>query len=184
MPMPMPMPNPNPMPNPPSAPPPVPSIRLWASFGILAVVTSTVAFNLSVGLRGRWWSVGLEGRTDLPSSHAALGGHVTTSVTSASLCPCLHVGLLSTCGVFTAGALFAHGDDYPVVVSHQVTSPWLALGVRAGAELPLSRRLALLLFGEVLAPLLRTALEVDSTPVYSPPGITGDFGLALVGYLR
>ncbi|MHB8878524.1 MAG: hypothetical protein ACYC8T_32910 [Myxococcaceae bacterium] len=174
---------------PPPAPPPAlsPSVQTayTASLGAVASVGTAPApalgANLQLGARWPSWSLALEGRMDLPASRSTAGGQVASSLLVGSLVPCLHRRAVAGCALLTAGVFQGSGVDF--VGSRRVTTPFLAAGARALAELPLAEPFSLRLHADFLAPLVRTTLLVGESEAFSAWPVSVTFGLAAAARL-
>ncbi|KYF89117.1 hypothetical protein BE20_21080 [Sorangium cellulosum] len=119
----------------------------------------SVGFSGFVGLRWPDTSLLLEARGDLPVTTAPRPGlTVDTSWLGGSLVPCLHGTWIFGCGVITAGQL---RNSVRAKVSFPKTHVYLGLGLRAGAEVPLSSRLAAQLAADLLVNARRPRLWYD-----------------------
>jgi hypothetical protein len=145
--------------------------------GLGAAPSRTLGLAVGVAVRSGDWSLGLEGRADLPASTSLRAGEASTALLVASLVPCAHVGLVATCALVTAGALRAAGHG--LVESRTVTLPYAAVGARVGLAIPLTGRLSLALHGDVTAPLTKSTLQVDGTAVWTSPILSAALGLGV-----
>lgn len=167
------------------APPPAP-LLFAAGAGVLGAAGAApeVSFGLLVGVEmGRaWWSIGLEGRADLPASaRLAGGGTVSTTLLQARLLPCLRWSPLFACAALSGGAL--SGASAGVAQPAHVTTPYLSAGLRGGAELALGRRFRLRGQLDLDAPFTRTTLRVDGAPVWTTPPLSGALSaLAVISF--
>jgi hypothetical protein len=166
---------------------PAPRVRLRGSLGGLAAIgtSPTVVFGFTVGfgLHWRFLSVDVEGRGDIPD---ATGNRLSASLVYGALVPCAHVGVLSGCALFAAGAQV--GSDTESTVSRRVAARYLAAGARIALEIPwgipYSQWLALRVHADVLAPLQPVTLSLDGVALSHLPAASGSFGVAVVGYFR
>ena len=159
--------------------------------GILAMGASAgdISGGVTAQIRYRFWmmSVGLEGRVDLPGYDDIAGvkdGRVGTTLMAASVLPCFHRRWLAVCGVFTAGAI--RGQSRGLVPPRIKTLPYLAGGVRVGAEIDLSPTFSLRLYGDMVVPVPVTFEEDPPGQLvfWTTPVINGALGLALAaGFL-
>jgi hypothetical protein len=138
-----------------------------ASFGVAP--TGTLGLHLDAELRHGSFSLGLEGRVDLPSStSAAVGGRVRTQVVLGAVVPCLREpSPLFVCGLLVAGAFSASGVD--VAAPQSRSALYAAPGLRLGIELPLSQSLFFIGHADGLVALLRHTVELDQTAVFTLP---------------
>jgi hypothetical protein len=134
------------------------------------------------GVRRGWASLGLEVRGDLPASSAAGGGRVSSWLLLAALVPCAHRGIVSACGLIGGGVQRGAGHD--LVAAREVTLPHVALGVRLALELPLGAHLFARLHADLLAPLVRGALQVDDRTAFAGAPVEGVVGGALGATFR
>jgi hypothetical protein len=101
---------------------------------------------------------------------------------SAALVLCRSRGLLLGCALVAAGLLHGAGEGIPE--ARAATGPWLGLGGRAGARIPLAPALALEVRADVAVPVLRTRLLVGQAAVWTTPAVSGALGLALTRTFR
>jgi hypothetical protein len=81
------------------------------------------------------------------------------------------------CALVSIGALQASGDS--IDVRRTDTAPWVALGVRGGAEIPLAGPLALGIVGDLVSPIVRTTFRLDGADAWTTPSVAGAGGLRL-----
>jgi hypothetical protein len=145
---------PEPVPSPPApAPSPAPGpaivvgVRGAAAFGTAPVVTG--AFTLDVGLRWKFVSVAVEGRADVPVT-GEVGGKVQlhTSLLAGSAVPCGHYGWFFGCGVLSAGRIA--WESPPIKLLSQGNWAYVAGGLRAGVEIPVTAWLSISASGDLL----------------------------------
>jgi hypothetical protein len=167
---------PRPKPGPP-APPLVAEVAAAVVGGIGSAPTAAVGVEVRIGARRGDLSLALEGRADLPASTTLAAGDVSASLLVASLVPCAHWRSFAACALATAGVLRAAGHG--LVDARQTTDPWVALGVRLAADLPLHGRLSLTAHADAVAPLVETELKVSGAVVWSTPALAFSAGLGL-----
>ena len=166
--------------------------RLALSVGgvfAMGAAAGGVSGGLTAQIRYSFWkmSVGLEGRVDLPGQDdidGVEGGSVKTSLAAASVIPCFHRRWLAVCGVFTAGAI--RGQSRGLINPTIDTAPYLAGGIRAGAEIDLSSTFSLRVYGDLMVPVpVRVKeLEPGQREFWVSPPVNGALGLALAaGFL-
>jgi hypothetical protein len=132
-------------PPPPPAPPPLaaprPAFRIGARAGVSLGVLPGPAPSViaEVGVGWPFFSLGLEGRADLPITTTVDDGvQLRTSALLASLVPCGHWRWLFGCGVVAVGVLRAEGIAGPHLTQpHADSGTYGAVGLRAGVEWPL-----------------------------------------------
>jgi hypothetical protein len=134
-------------------------------------------FATQIGARIGIASLAVEGRLDLPASTSVAIGGVRTTLAFAALVPCVHIGLARGCAIGAIGALY--GSGYGIDMPFHRHTFYAAAGGRVGAELPLSRRLALDLHLDLLGTLTSTRLEVDHTTVWTTPPISAALALGI-----
>ena len=168
----------DPVPSPPSSmPPPRDSVvvdrnkassatPLRADVGIDVLEALGVAPNVLPGfdvwVATRWGvgSLGLEVRGDGPGTVAFPGGgQADVLLLAATLVPCAHAGWLFGCAVGSLGWLHASGAD--VAAARSGSAEVLAVGPRAGFELPVGRSLAVQLHGDLLVNALRPEISLS-----------------------
>jgi hypothetical protein len=163
-----------PSPASPPLPSPSPGVTWHAGAGLSAWIGAAPGPNVGarVFIQPRYEraSLALEGRFDLPGSKDLPSATVRTSIVAASLVPCLHVvAWLAGCGVISAGSVHATSEG----LAHPSTSSalLLALGVRAVAEVPLTKAFAAWGSLEGIAPLEVERITVGGNVVYTLPSV-------------
>lgn len=159
-------------------------LRLRVSAGTLieagAAPGISVGFAAQLGIRWQAFSVGLEGRANLPTSKRTQPvGVVSVSRVMATVAPCLHRGLLLVCGVGSLGALSGSGAD--VAHPRDDVTPFAAVGLRGGVEIPITRALSATMYGDYTATLIRTTLRLGERDVWTTPPVSAALGAGLVG---
>ncbi len=137
----------------------------------------SLGLNAGVGGRTGAFSLGVEGRSDLPASTSSANGKVSAQLLAASLLPCLHRGLLAACGVASAGVVLGEGQGGTAPT--RGSSPWLGLGARLGIEVPLGDWLFVRVHGELLAAPLRTTLRIGGIDAWTSPVVNAGIGAGL-----
>ncbi|MGZ3449817.1 MAG: hypothetical protein ACXVEF_09475 [Polyangiales bacterium] len=99
------------------------------------------------------------------------------SILGLSLVPCLRRGWFAVCALASIGALQASGDA--IDVRRTDTAPWVALGIRGGAEIPITGPLAMGLVVDLVSPIVRTTFRLDGADAWSTPSVAGAAGLRL-----
>ena len=147
-----------------------------------AAPAGALGFAASAGIRGGDLSLAAEGRVDLPASTSlrVSGTSASTSLWVASLLPCAHFRMLATCAEVSAGALRAAGHG--LVDSRTVTLPYVAVGARLAAAIPLTPRLSLALYGDLTTPLIEARVEVDHAVVWTSPILAFVLGVGLAAH--
>jgi hypothetical protein len=187
-PAPPPEPEPAPPPKEQTAPPAArPRLRVDAgAFVSFARLPGTAApgFAASAGLRWPKFSLSLGVEGNLPSSLSSSSAMPPTEVRAwlvvGTLTSCWHPGWFFGCGLATAGAFVADGNDRRGAVARR-TAAYGASGVRAGAEVPLpADRLALSFGVDVVVPFSAPFAKVYGVKVWSEPHVGADLGARFV----
>lgn len=183
---------PAPPPQPPSpAPPPAdaaaatPARRAWpdvsvglagaAVFGTLQETTAGTA--LHVALRYPSFSLGIEGHVQLPVTiQLDETTSISTWLAAASVTPCSRKRLLFACAVVSVGVVTTSSTDARII---DTSAPWLAAGPRAGIEMPISDRLAIQVYGDIVLRLSELRVESQKGALWAPPAYGGLVGLRL-----
>jgi len=167
-----------------SSPSPAPARRSLSSQAEVGLVSGWgsapsfgIGFTVGCALVGEGWSAAMEGRVDLPSSMALRAGEASARLLVASVVPCLRLGMAGACVLVTGGARQVAGDGLDH--ARHATVPYLAFGGRLSAALPVSKRAALALHGDVTAPVTKIRLEVDDDTVWTSPAVAVAFGLGV-----
>ena len=121
-------------------------------------------------------SVGLEATVGLPVRSPAGSGRMVTSRLLASAVPCLSSGAFFACAKASAGSLTVAGDGLDN--AQTIGSFQAALGLRAGAVVPLASAFALRAYLEAAANLTRYTVRVGDEEVWRTPMLTGAAGLS------
>ncbi len=186
----------------PAPPSPTPKVRTRTRVGtrghlalsvggvfVLGAAAGNVSGGLTAQVRYRFWkmSLGVEGRVDLPAQQDNDGvdqGRIATTLMTASVLPCFHRRWLAVCGVLTAGAI--RGQPRGLNDPNIETLPYLAGGVRAGAELALTPTFTVRIYGDLVAPVPVTFKARDPSLLvfWTSPAVNGALGVALAaGFL-
>ncbi len=105
---------------------------------------------------------------------------MSVAIYAATIAPCIHLRIFAACVLASAGAQRSDGTGFALSWQQQTTA-WLAGGARAALEIPLARGLALAVRADLVAPIVRTHLQVDGADVFAPSPVAGVFGLGLLG---
>jgi hypothetical protein len=171
---------------PPPVPDPVePSPRIYFAVGAGTIGGVAYAPGPSVGFlafgraRRGDLSLAVEARADLPSGADVSdpGGRVRSSLVAFSLLPCGHVSVLFGCARGSLGRLSAESLD--VTDPGETSSLWAAVGLRAGAEVPLGRIFAVRLHLDGDAIVTRYALRISGATSFRYPSAAGGIGLGV-----
>ncbi len=165
----------------PPKPPERPPTPTWFEASLVAVGAIEAAPQPSLGvaagvaLRRPRWSLGLEGRADLPTGLGYEGGSVDAYLLFGTIVPCWRPGIFGLCLLGSAGAEQGSAQGLPAIA--HPSAPYVAAGARAFVDWQLARVLALTAQLDMLAPLVTTTLDVSGQPVWTTPPLTA--GLAL-----
>ncbi|MDB5212619.1 MAG: hypothetical protein JWO86_546 [Myxococcaceae bacterium] len=175
----------------PDAPPLDPAVEAIADDPHFAVgAGGHVAFGsapaVAVGARvsaeiatGRW-SLGIEGRYDLPAgAHTTQGGTARTSLAGGSFVPCIRAKGTWACGVVMVSRVTIDGSD---VNGATASDAWFFLGIGARLEthLPLPLNFALRIGGEILAHPIPYELMANGHRVFKSSVVSTMIGPSLV----
>jgi len=166
----------------PPLPPPA-RVRFHAGIGGLVAAGTAPAvnggFTAQLGLRYGAFSAAIEGRADVPAATSAPGGGtVSGALYAGSFVPCFHARVFAACGLVTAGGLRGAGSG--VADARTDVTPFAALGLRAGVEIPLVWRVALDVHGDFTAALTPTTLRLDGRDVWTTPRAAGALGAGVL----
>jgi hypothetical protein len=126
------------------------------------------------------WSLGLEGRFDLPASaRTTEGGTARTSLAGASFVPCIRAKGTWACGVVLASRVKIDGRD---ASGASATDAWLFLGIGARLEMHLSLPLnfALRIGAEILGHPVPFELVANGHRVFKSSVVSTTLGPTLV----
>lgn len=126
------------------------------------------------------WSLGLEGRYDLPASaHTTQGGTARTSLAGASFVPCIRAKGTWACGVVLASRVKIDGTD---ANGASASDAWFFVGVGARLEMHLSLPLnfALRVGGEILGHPIPYELVTNGHRVFKASVVSTSIGPTLV----
>lgn len=160
------------------APTPRPKIRLGLRAGLALGTLPRPAATLAADIGVRWpfFSIGVEGRADLPvTADVDQGVQIRASILAASLVPCGHWRWFVGCALVSVGAIRAAGVS--VDVPKESTGAYLAAGPRVGIKWPIPTlaQIALRLSGEALVTVQPwTAYRAnDHATVWITPAFAG-----------
>jgi hypothetical protein len=150
-------------------------------FGLVPKPSIGPAVDLRVGQK-RWALVAVAG-ADLPTASQFLSGSsgpgVDASLVRGGLGACGLLGWFSACGRFDLGALEGSGTGMRIATSDTTFYADAALG--AGLDVPVASGIHAVAGGELVAPLTRTPLKIESATPWTTPALAGSVGLG-VGY--
>jgi hypothetical protein len=158
---------------------PLPPERIAAIAGTAVTSAGRAAFVVGARWRSGPRSLGLELRGD-PPDRVAVSPIATIAIWSvaATISPCAHVGDLAACALASAGVV--HGSSTGLVDPRSATSPRIDVGLRLAWERALSPAIAVRMFADASARLVRTHFDVDEMPVWTSSRFEGLAGLALL----
>jgi hypothetical protein len=174
---------PDPLPAAIRIPPPPDRVRFHVAAGGLVALGAAPSvnggFTVQLGLRYGAFSAAIEGRADVPGATGApTGGTVSAGLYAASLVPCFHARIFAACALGTVGGLRGVGAGVPVTRTD--VTPFAALGVRAGVEIPVAGIVSADLHGDFTGTLTTTTLELDGRDVWTTPRAAGALGGGVV----
>ena len=140
-----------------------------------------VGATVGAAVRFRRFSLGLEGRADLPGEKVlGSGGGVRSSVLLVSLLPCVHRGIALVCALGSIGSLRSTGLGFD---GRTDASLFAAAGARLGAEVPFSASVRGRFVVDLAATLSGARLRYGDPPaeVWSSPLLSGALGAAILG---
>lgn len=149
-------------------------VRLNAHGSLGSAPGLAFGLDLQVGVRWRFFSIGLEGRTDLPASDEAFGGQVRSMLIHLSLVPCFHWRVIAGCAVIGGGALRGEGEGY-YNDAHQYLQYW-TVGGRFAVEVPLVRWLLFHAHLDLLGAPVRVELTIDDVIAWRSSPVAFTFG--------
>ncbi|WP_437281411.1 hypothetical protein WME90_12870 [Sorangium sp. So ce375] len=182
---------PAPAPLPPPVPPPAdaaaaaPARRAWpelrvgvagtAVFGTLQEATAGTA--LHVALRYPSFSLGLEGQAQWPVTiRLNETASIKTWLAAANVMPCSQRRRLFVCAFVSVGVVTTSSTDTEII---DTSALWLATGPRAGIEMPISDRLAVEFYGDLVLRLSELRVESQQGVLWTPPAAGGLVGVRL-----
>jgi hypothetical protein len=143
-----------------------------------------VGFEAELDVRRSRYSLGLAAEaTSIAGGSVDTSGTVQSAFFGGALMPCVHLKWFGLCGRLAAGAEVSSASELTQEKGTQ-TSPYLAVGARVLAEIPISSILLVRPQVTVEAPILQTALLVGTTQVaWQTPPIAGSVGLQVAARL-
>ncbi len=152
-------------------PPPAIEAPVRARLGVSALfVVGTAAYpsGALAALGGLAWgafSFEADVRVELPIEGRSEAGDFTTWLFTFGATPCGHLDMWVLCGAVRGGALRAFGRG--VADATEVTTPWIALGIRAGLEIPVGEPVRFTVWAELDGVLTQTELLIGAARAYS-----------------
>jgi hypothetical protein len=129
-----------------------------------------------VDVQHGWWSLGLEGRLDAPTSTAAIGGgRVGAWLARGGLAPCAHVGPAYFCGIAELGSMSSSSSG--VANERSASTLWLAAGGRIGVQILTTHALIMRLHTDVLGDLRRATLRLNGLDTWTAPPLSTTLGI-------
>lgn len=123
------------------------------------------------------FSLGLEGQADFSARKSLSQGHAKATLWTLSLVPCARRGIVAACALATAGVLRGVGSG--LADERATMLPYAALGLRLSAGIPVTSVLALVIHGDVTAPLVEESLKVGEQVVWTSPHVAAALGLGV-----
>ncbi|HUB06029.1 MAG TPA: hypothetical protein VMB50_03465 [Myxococcales bacterium] len=173
-------------PLPPHAPPPRAPLSFGLSLGggagLGAAPGLVGTVDLGLELRRPRWSVSVGGLATSSGGTAADGGTVSAALYAGDATGCARLGWLGLCGELAAGAEVSTAEGLPA--ARVATTPYLALGGRLQADIPLWSRFFLRPHVDALVPLLAASIDVGAagaeTRVWAAAAVDGSLGVDLL----
>jgi hypothetical protein len=126
------------------------------------------------------WSLGIEGRYDLPAgAHTTQGGTARASLAGGSFIPCIRAKGTWACGVVMASRVTVDGSDANGATA---SDSWLFLGIGARFEMHLSlpANFALRIGGEILGHPIPYELTASGHRIFKSSVVSTMIGPSLV----
>lgn len=176
---------------PPVPPPPV-FASLGGGLGVRLGSSRAPAVGLGVDVGVRWrerpFSLALELRAALPAlaDVATLPGtRIGTWLVTGAVVPCGRVGWFFGCGIVEAGVVRTTGAE--LAAGSDSSGPYVAMGGRAGVEIPIKNEpLALRLSGDLTGVLTSTRISSPAPDadgdIWKMPRVNGTFTGSVVGF--
>jgi hypothetical protein len=135
--------------------------------------------SAKVGLR--WWyaSISIEGQWQPEASTEVPGARRVGSRYGGCLLPCGHVLVFFGCGVLQLGAWVGTVEAR---VPDSGPSLSIAAGGRLGVEVPVLKRFAIAMFGDLLGMPQRPALLLDDTRLWLHQPLAGAIGAEAIAF--
>ncbi|MCC6812113.1 MAG: hypothetical protein IT381_32120 [Deltaproteobacteria bacterium] len=161
----------------PATPSRLSSVALEGGPAFEAFSLPAAAFGAELGLtlQARWFSFSARGRVLAPLVYASGTARVTSVVAGALVEGCGHASIVAICAIFNAAALRVSvaGLSEP----RDLTTPWLATGLRVGVRLAMGGGVALRPYATLVVPVLAPALLIDGRAVWTAPPVAASFGI-------
>jgi hypothetical protein len=126
------------------------------------------------------WSLGLEGRYDLPASaHTTQGGMARTTLAGGAFVPCLRAKGTWACAVVMASRVSSEASELGSAAVRDA-SLFLGVGARLMMHFSLPLNFALRVGGEVLAHPLPYELAVNGHRIFKSSAVSTTLGPTLV----
>ena len=141
---------------------------------------AAVGLLVSTELANYRWSIGLEGRYDLPSSGPALeGARARVALAGVQVVPCLRAQGMWACAVVLISNVHASASRDPEgTTSDDVL--FLGLGARLAVHLSLPADFAVRIGGQLLAHPLSVELSQGDTRWFKSPAVSATLGPTIV----
>ena len=144
----------------------------------------SVSAGFTAEISARWlkYSLGIEGRADLPASGQVGGQGVQSALLMGSVVPCYRLGTLGGCLLFSGG-LRDSTQPAGTTTVHSAIGPFAGAGLRALFDLPLTDLIALRFHVEGLVTVIKETLFEGASPPWVPPTLSASAGMAVVFHL-
>ena len=165
-----------------NAPPDVTRLVLGAGMHVALDPAPAPALGLHVSteLANYRWSIGLEGRYDLPSSGPALGGaRARASLAGVQVVPCRRAQGMWACAVVLVSNVHASASRDPESIAHD-DFLFVGLGARIAVHLSLPGDFALRIGGQVLGHPRSLELSQGGTRWFKSSAVSATLGPTVV----
>ncbi len=165
-----------------AGPPPDPPRLVLGAGGHVAIgiaPAAAIGLRVSSELLTRRWSIGVEGRFDLPTSASTSeGGRSQTSLAGGALVPCLRVPLVWACGVLLLSR--AEAQALEVSLPRAEAFFFLGAGLRLQRDVELPESFRLRIGADVLAHPTPFELRLNGRRVHRSSDVSAIAAMALV----
>lgn len=141
---------------------------------------AAVGLDVTAELANHRWSIGLEGRYDLPASAPTTdGARSRASLAGLQLVPCMHAQGMWACAVVLVANLHASAARAPEPSMRQ-DFLFVGLGARLALHLSLPGDFALRVGGQVLGHPVPVELSRGESRLFKSPAVSATLGPAIV----
>jgi hypothetical protein len=122
-----------------------------------------------VDVRFDHFSIGLDAQADYPTHKAWPPGSIGVSLLAAEVLPCYRLGIFGACVVLAIGAELGRGENLNQAEDEPL--PYLGVGGRLLAEIPIGGPLAIRVQVDALATALGASYYVGTSDVWNTPPV-------------